>query len=106
VQPLAVVLSTLAYVGQTSPDDIAKAFQAGAKNLPGQIAIVPKPDCTLEKLDAALGELAQSSPNVKREVIGAVTACIAADGQVTLEEGELLRVIAAVLACPMPPISL
>jgi len=104
-QPLVVVLSTLAYVGQTDPEDIAKAFQAGSKNLPGQVTILPKPECTLEKLDAALGELAQSSPNVKREVIGAVTACIAADGQVTLEEGELLRAIAAVLACPMPPIA-
>ena len=42
---------------------------------------------------------------MKREVIGAVTACIAADGQVTLEEGALLRAIAAALACPMPPIA-
>jgi hypothetical protein len=103
-QPLAVVLSALAYVGQHDPEDIEKAFQAGSKNLPGQAAILPKTDCTLTKLDAALAELAQSSPNVKRDVIGAVTACIAADGQVTLEEGELLRAIAAVLACPMPPI--
>ena len=103
-QPLAVVLSTLAYVGQQHPEDIEKAFQAGSKNLPGQVAILPKTDCTLTKLDAALAELAQSSPNVKRDVIGAVTACIAADGQVTLEEGELLRAISAVLACPMPPI--
>ena len=55
--------------------------------------------------DAALAELAQASPNVKREMIAAVTACIAADGKVTVEESELLRAIAAVLGCPLPPVA-
>ena len=45
------------------------------------------------------------SPNVKREMLTAVTACIAADGKVTLEENELLRAIAAVLGCPVPPVA-
>jgi len=31
-------------------------------------------------------------------------ACVAADGTVTLREGELLRAIAATLDCPMPPL--
>ena len=52
----------------------------------------------------ALTKLSDSSPKVKRQIIDAVAACIMADGQVTLEEGELLRAIAAVLACPMPPL--
>jgi hypothetical protein len=34
-----------------------------------------------------------------------VTACIAADGTVTSEESELLRAIAAVLGCPVPPVA-
>ena len=50
-------------------------------------------------------ELAGSSPNLKRDIIGAVTACIACDGKVTLQEGALLRAIAAALACPLPPIA-
>jgi len=48
--------------------------------------------------------LAQAAPEVKRAVIAAVTAAIAADGKVTIEESELLRAIAAALACPIPPI--
>ena len=40
-QPAAVVLSTLAYVGQKQPEDIQRAFQAGAQNLLGQAALVP-----------------------------------------------------------------
>jgi hypothetical protein len=102
-QPAAVVLSTLAYVGAKRPEDAPRAFQAGAAALLGQAAILPKPQCGLRAFNAALTELAQASPQVKRAVIQAVAACVAADGQVTLEEGELLRAITAALACPMPP---
>jgi Zn-dependent protease with chaperone function len=97
------VLSTLAYVGQTRVDDVQRAFEAGARCLAGQWSLLPQPQCTLKAFDAALAELARGTPNVKRDVVSAVTACIAADGTVTLEESELLRVVAAVLACPVPP---
>jgi Zn-dependent protease with chaperone function len=102
-QPAAVVLSMLAYVGAKCPEDAPRAFQAGAAGLLGQAAILPKPRCGLRAFDAALTELAQGSPQVKRAVIQAVAACVAADGQVTPEEGELLRAITAALACPLPP---
>ncbi len=104
-QPAAVVLSMLAYVGQDRPEDIDRAFQAGAEKVLGPAAIVPQQQCTFQAFDAALAELAQSSPGVKRRVIDGVTACIAADGQVTLEESELLRAVAAALGCPMPPMA-
>ena len=67
--------------------------------------MVPPQQCTLRTFDAALAVLAQVSPNVKREIITAVTACIAAAGKVTPEESELLRAIAAVLGCPVPPVA-
>lgn len=102
-RPLAVVLSALAYVGQQQPEEIEKAFQAGVKNLPGRFALLQLPECKLDQFDAALSELQQTSPNVKRDIIGAVTACIACDGKVTLQESSLLRAIAAALGCPMPP---
>ena len=102
-QPAAVVLSMLAYVGAKCPEDAPRAFQAGAAGRLGQAAILPKPRCGLRAFDAALTELAQGSPQVKRAVIQAVAACVAADGQVTPEEGELLRAITAALACPLPP---
>ncbi len=100
---MTVVLSVLAYAGQDRPEDIQRAFQAGAEGRLVQAALMPREQCTLRAFDAALAQLAQSSPNVKRDVIAAVTACIAADGRVTLEENELLRATAAVLACPVPP---
>ena len=102
-QPLAIVLSMLAHVGHKDEGRAEHAFQMGSQSLPKKITMLPLPECSLQKFDAALTTLGDSSPKVKREVIGAVAACITADGQVTLEEGELLRAIAAALACPMPP---
>ena len=49
-----------------------------------------------------MSQLAQADAPLKRGVIAAATACIAADGKVTLEESELLRAVAAALACPLP----
>jgi Zn-dependent protease with chaperone function len=103
-QPAALVLATLAYVGQDGPADVQQAFQAGAKTLLGQTAMPPQQQCTLDAFDAALTELAQASPKLKRDIIAAVTATIAADGKVTVKEGELLRAVAAALACPVPPL--
>ncbi len=103
-QPATVILSALAYAGQSRPDDIQRAFQAGTHDLLGQARLLPPQQCTFETFDAALGQLAQASPAVKREIIEAVVACIAADGKMTVVEYELLRAVAAALACPLPPV--
>ena len=99
-QPAIVVLSALAYAGQSQPDDIQRAFQAGTHDLLGQVRIVPPQQCTFDTFDAALSQLAQASPAVKRRILEAVVACIAADGKMTIEENELLRAVAAALSLP------
>ena len=103
-QPATVVLSALAYAGQSQSNDIQRAFQAGAHDLLGQVQILSPQQCTFDTFDAALGQLAQASPAVKRSVLEAVVACIAADGKMTVEENELLRAVAAALSCPLPPV--
>ena len=65
---------------------------------------MPPQECTFETFDAALRQLAQASPAVKRRILQAVVACIAADGKMTVVENELLRAVAAGLACPLPPV--
>jgi len=64
----------------------------------------PPADASLQALDDALNMLAQASPPVKRRIIDACAHCVAADGIVQLEEAELLRAVAAVLDCPLPPL--
>ena len=58
----------------------------------------------LEALDRALDTLAAVAPRGKRQLIDACAATIAADREVTVREGELLRAIADALGAPMPPI--
>ena len=102
--PATVVLSMLAYAGQSDPAAAGRAFQAGIGLRFPQVTLLSQSQCTLSAFDAALAQLAQTTPKVKQQVLAAVTACIAAGGQVTLEASELLRVIGAVLSCPVPPI--
>ena len=67
------------------------AFQAGAASFGVPLKLLPVADCTLQALDTALGQLAQAVPIVKGRLLAAVVACIAADGQVTPEEGTAPR---------------
>jgi hypothetical protein len=104
-QPVSAVLSSLAYVGHANPEDVRRAFEAGVRDRLAQAELLPREQCTLRAFDSALTELASVGPQVKREIIAAVTDCIAADGKMTVKESELLRAIAAVLACPIPPMT-
>ena len=61
-QPAVVILSALAYAGQSQPDDIQRAFRAGANDLVGQVQILPPQQCTFDTFDAALGRLASPAP--------------------------------------------
>jgi tellurite resistance protein len=72
------------------------------KELGREAALLPKDQCSLAGFDAALRELAKAAPKVKRPIVAACAACVAADGTVTVREAELLRAITSVLGCPMP----
>jgi len=105
VPSLATVLSTLAHAGQDSPAEVQQAFQQGVAAAGKPMALVPQEECTLQALDAALGQLAQAAPQVKKRIVGAAAACVGADGKVTPKEGALFRVVASVLGCPVTPLS-
>ena len=100
------LLSTLAHTGgneQRTKD----AFQKGMATLLGegaQAELLPREATGLKVVDAALDQLAGASPSIKKRVIEACAECIGADGRVTVEEAELLRVISDALDCPMPPL--
>jgi hypothetical protein len=52
-----------------------------------------------------LGDLGAGQPGSEAGGHPGVTACIAAGSEVTLEESELLRIVAAALGCPLPPVA-
>ena len=100
-----VVLSTLAIYG--SPGNPEAAFSAGTKLLPNGIQnllLLPTIQCTLKRLDQALDNLGSASPAAKKTMLSSFTTCVATDRKMTVEEAELLRVIADALGCPVPPV--
>ena len=102
---LAVLLSVLAYVGNREAQAAEGAFAAGWRVLSlAERRLLTHEECGFAALDAALVELDRAAPQVKKHALEAAVACITADRQVTVEEGELLRAVSAWINCPMPPI--
>ncbi len=102
-----LLMSTLAYVGQRDANKAGYAFGLAMAALGLTDAqILSAEDCGLAELDNVLDELDEAAPQVKRRVLEAAVACIAADHQATASEGELLRAVSASMSCPMPPIIL
>ncbi len=100
-----VVLSALAYAsGESKP---ITAFAAGLGELGARdsnLTLLELSDCDLAKLDTALDRLATAPMRKQKRMLTAFSACIASDKHVTIQEAELLRVIADALGCPVPPI--
>jgi len=100
-----IMLSMLAYVGHRSREEAERAFNAGAQvlGLPG-LRLRDIQETSLETTDQALEMLAEVVPKLKKQLITACAACVAADRRVTTNEAEVLRALADALDCPMPPL--
>jgi hypothetical protein len=97
----AVLLSALARA--SGREDMERAFGAAVTELGTALELVPRAESGLREVDQALRELNTLTPRLKRNVIRACVMCVAADRQITVKEGELLRAIADSLDCPVPP---
>ena len=60
-------------------------------------------ECGLEAVDVALTVLEEAAPRIKRQVLQAAAACIAADRKLTMAEAELLRAMSASLGLYTSP---
>jgi hypothetical protein len=106
LQPQCELLfSMLAHAGHRDDRSAGRAFEAArqALGLP-QARMRDIGEAGLGALDAALAHLEEAAPQVKRRLLEAAVACIAADRQITATEAELLRAISASLGVPMPPL--
>lgn len=81
-----------------------KAFAAAVSNIDESGGLLGSDDCGLEQIDAALKELEQAAPAIKRRVLDACARCVGADGMLSSQEAELLRAIADAFDCPVPPV--
>jgi Zn-dependent protease with chaperone function len=107
VPDCAVLLSALANVGSSNDTEIQKAFATGMPYLRApdetDLVLLPRVQCGVNQVDAALDRLAQAAPLIRKNLLEACIQAIGADGVMTESEGELLRAVADSLDCPMPP---
>jgi hypothetical protein len=107
VADCGVLLSAVAYVGQDNATQAESAFAQGAQTLShaaqSEIPFLPEAQCDLDQVDVALNRLAQAVPQIKKNVLNACAQTVAADGIIREGEAELLRGIADMLDCPIPP---
>ena len=101
-----VLISHLTYCGSDGNADsvgLNQVFDQGFNALGlGDSSLLAQPDLSLKDLNAAIDRFARLYPLIKPRFLKACAECIQADNVVTQEEYELLRVIAALIDCPMP----
>jgi Zn-dependent protease with chaperone function/uncharacterized tellurite resistance protein B-like protein len=105
IQPLADdATRVIASVSRHSADRREEAVAVGLQRLgvsPNAVILANPGD--LKQFDLSLDRLAAAAPGVKRRFIDALAHAIAVDGQMSIEEAEMLRAIATVLEVPLPP---
>ena len=103
-RPVSVLLSTVARVGH-SGDVVTDAFETARQQLPDvDVSLLAAEACSLDAVRESLDTLATVSAPRRRELVDACAAAICVDDHVTVSESELLRGIADLLECPIPPI--
>jgi len=103
----STLLSALAHAEQDSAKEAEAAFERGVSQLRtdgANFRLMALADCTLTTMEAALNDLSEATPRIKKLFLCACAHTIAADGAVRPREGELLRAIADTINCPMPPL--
>jgi Zn-dependent protease with chaperone function len=103
----STLLSALAHAGQDPAKEAQAAFGRGVSHLRpdgAKLRFMAPAECTLTTMEAALNDLSEATPQIKKLFLGACAQTVAADGTVRPREGELLRAIADTINCPIPPL--
>jgi hypothetical protein len=104
-----LVLSLIAHAGirrdatGTRGEELQAAVRAGTKEM-GLPDAAPATDMTLETAGAALEALKALAPMQKALLVKGLFAAVSADGAIRIAEAELMRLVGAVLDCPLPPL--
>ena len=97
------LLAVLAHAGHAQPAEAQRAFMAGLPHvLPQSAARYAPPAHGVAVLDDAWPRLDALVPKAKLMLVEALVATAAHDGQMTIPEAELLRIVCAILHAPLP----
>ncbi|MFN3712649.1 MAG: M48 family metallopeptidase [Alcanivoracaceae bacterium] len=102
---IQLVLSLMVHASGAR-DETAEALfrRASGALLPPGRTLLPASDCRIEALDAALTDLRDLTPLLKGPMLDGLADVARADGRIQVQEAELLRGIATLMDCPMPPL--
>jgi Zn-dependent protease with chaperone function len=81
-----------------------QALLAGARELGIDAAAVRDASLSLEAVSAALEAARELAPLEKARLVKGLFAAATADGTIRIGEAELMRLVGAVLDCPLPPL--
>lgn len=101
----AAVISILARASAHEPGVAERALAQARETLGlADLSLLAPDRAGLAELDRALPQLAELTPQLKRQLMTACADFISADHEITVEEAELFRAIADTLDCPVPPL--
>ncbi|MDH5545062.1 MAG: M48 family metallopeptidase [Gammaproteobacteria bacterium] len=102
---LEFLLSALSYLEHSDQAAAHAAFDAAKAEIgAGALTMLPREKVLIAELDKALNQLADAKPLIKRKILRAAVACLAADNIVTAVGNDVLHVVASSLDCPLPPL--
>ncbi|MFZ5756371.1 MAG: M48 family metallopeptidase [Pseudomonadota bacterium] len=103
--PLAVVLSLLCHAAGGSDAGRRDLYQRVMQGFgTGTSGLLPPARLGPQSLHAALAELADLTPLLKKPLIDACVDCVRHDGRLQVVELELVRAVGEALDCPVPPL--
>jgi hypothetical protein len=104
-QDVAALFGIVAKYGHDDDASASRAYLAAIDDvLPGVALPYAPPADFASALDRAFRTLDHVAPAGKELIIAGLVRAISEDGTVRVAEAELLRVIAAALHCPLPPL--
>ena len=106
---IVLLLSLVAYAGcrrgAEGERHFVAAFRAGATEMGlGDASPVSRDAIQLEAVGAALEDLRRLAPLPTAVLVKGLFAAATADGTIRVIEAELMRMVGAVLDCPLPPL--
>lgn len=102
---LQLVLSIMVHASGARAEAATELFQrAAGALLPAGRGLLEKKRCRLDTLELALTDLRDMLPMLKGPLIQGLADIVLSDGKVQVAEAELLRAIATLIDCPLPPL--
>lgn len=100
-----ILLSVLVHAGHAQEDEARQAFAAAVASFAElQTLALHPPSDGLGDLERALARLQRLQPLQKPQLLKAMVYASCHDGQLLPQEQELLRAVATILDCPLPPL--